>query len=117
MIRKVSVKKITNYCYPFLAGFLFELFFDLKMKATYSTEMSVDVQRTTVCYIPEDGAVHNHCCENLKSYGLNEVHCKIESICSCNVHYMCSHLYGAPIEIIPACQSASIYSTKQLEDW
>jgi hypothetical protein len=30
--------------------------------------MSVDTQQTTWRYIPEDGTLHNHCCENLKSY-------------------------------------------------
>jgi hypothetical protein len=30
--------------------------------------MSVDFQRTTQRYIPEDGIPHNHCCENRKPY-------------------------------------------------
>jgi hypothetical protein len=38
------------------------------MEATYSSEMWVDVQRTTRRYIPEDGTLHNHRCGNLKSY-------------------------------------------------
>jgi hypothetical protein len=33
-----------------------------------SSETSVDFQRTVRSYIPEDGTVLNHCCENLKSY-------------------------------------------------
>jgi hypothetical protein len=32
-----------------------------------SSGTSVDT-RTTRCYIPEDGTLHNHRCENLKSY-------------------------------------------------
>jgi hypothetical protein len=40
----------------------------LKMEATCSLETSVDFQRTTWCYIPEDSTLHNHRCENLKSY-------------------------------------------------
>jgi hypothetical protein len=40
----------------------------VKMGATYSSEMSVDFQRTTWRYIPEDRTLHNHRCENLKSY-------------------------------------------------
>jgi hypothetical protein len=43
-------------------------FSTLKMEAICSFETSVDTQRTTWCYIPEDGIVHNHRCENLKSY-------------------------------------------------
>jgi hypothetical protein len=30
--------------------------------------MSVDFQRTTLRYIPEEITLHNHRCENLKSY-------------------------------------------------
>jgi hypothetical protein len=40
----------------------------LKMEATYSFEMSVDFQWTTLHYIPEDSTIHNYCCENLRSY-------------------------------------------------
>jgi hypothetical protein len=38
------------------------------MEAIYSSETSVDSQRTTRRYILEDDAFHNHSCENLKSY-------------------------------------------------
>jgi hypothetical protein len=40
----------------------------LKMEAICSSETSVDTQRTTRRYIPEDDTLHNHRCENLKSY-------------------------------------------------
>jgi hypothetical protein len=40
----------------------------LKMGAVCSSETSVETQRTTRRQIPEDGTLHNHCCENLKSY-------------------------------------------------
>jgi hypothetical protein len=33
-----------------------------------SSETLVDTQRTTWRYIPEDGTLHNHRCEHLKSY-------------------------------------------------
>jgi hypothetical protein len=39
----------------------------LKMEATCSSEAS-DFQLTTRRYIPEDRIIHNHRCENLKSY-------------------------------------------------
>jgi hypothetical protein len=47
--------------------------FTLVSCSAYSTlknpsEMSVDFQRTTWRYIPEDSILHNHSCENLKSY-------------------------------------------------
>jgi hypothetical protein len=42
----------------------------LKMKAICSSETSVDTRRTTRCYIPEDGTIHNHRSENLKSYNV-----------------------------------------------
>jgi hypothetical protein len=40
----------------------------LKMEAICSSETSVDTQRTTRRYIPEEDTLHNHRCENLKSY-------------------------------------------------
>jgi hypothetical protein len=38
------------------------------MEAICSSETSGDTQCTTRRYIPEDGTLHNHRCENLKSY-------------------------------------------------
>jgi hypothetical protein len=40
----------------------------LKMEVICSSKMLVDFQWTTPCYITEDRTLHNHCCENLKSY-------------------------------------------------
>jgi hypothetical protein len=40
----------------------------LTMEVTYSSETSVDFQRTTRLYIPEDVTLHNHRSKNLKSY-------------------------------------------------
>jgi hypothetical protein len=40
----------------------------LKMEVTRSSETSVDFQRTTRRYIPQDGTLHSHRCEILKSY-------------------------------------------------
>jgi hypothetical protein len=40
------------------------------MEATCSSEESVDIQRTTRRYIPEDKTLHNHRCEDLKSYNI-----------------------------------------------
>lgn len=37
------------------------------MEAVCSSEASVDFQRTTLRYIPDDGTVHNHRCEDLQS--------------------------------------------------
>jgi hypothetical protein len=37
------------------------------MEAICSSETSVDTQRATRRYIPEDGTLHDHRCENLKS--------------------------------------------------
>jgi hypothetical protein len=42
-------------------------FSTLKMEALCSPETSVDFQRTTRRYIPEDSTLHNHRCENLTS--------------------------------------------------
>jgi hypothetical protein len=40
----------------------------LKMWAICSSETSVESRRTTRRHIPEDDTLHNHRCENLKSY-------------------------------------------------
>jgi hypothetical protein len=40
----------------------------LKMEAIRSSETSGATQRTTRRHIPEDDTLHNHRCENLKSY-------------------------------------------------
>jgi hypothetical protein len=40
----------------------------LKMEAISSSETSGATQRTTRRHIPEDDTLHNHRCENLKSY-------------------------------------------------
>jgi hypothetical protein len=42
----------------------------LKMEVTCSSDTSVDLQRTTRRYIPEDWTLHNHRCENLKFFSL-----------------------------------------------
>jgi hypothetical protein len=44
----------------------------LKMVVIYSSETLVDIQRTTWQCIPKDSTLHNHRCENLKSYNKNE---------------------------------------------
>jgi hypothetical protein len=38
------------------------------MEAISSFETSVDFQKTTRCYIPEDRTLHNHRCENFLFY-------------------------------------------------
>jgi hypothetical protein len=38
------------------------------MEAIYSSETSIEFQRTTLRYIPEASTLHNHRCDNLKSY-------------------------------------------------
>jgi hypothetical protein len=40
----------------------------LKMEVIRSSETSVDFQRTTGRYIPEDSTLHSHRCEHFKSY-------------------------------------------------
>jgi hypothetical protein len=40
----------------------------LKTETIFSSEMSVETQRTTRRHIPEDDTLHNHRCEKLKSY-------------------------------------------------
>jgi hypothetical protein len=49
--------------------------FDPKVEAICSSKTSVDTKRTTGRYIPKDGTLHNHRCENLKSYILYSYWC------------------------------------------
>jgi hypothetical protein len=44
------------------------------MEAIYSSETSVDFQRTTRRYTPEDRTLHDHRYENLRSYILGHVY-------------------------------------------
>jgi hypothetical protein len=55
----------------------------LKMEATFSSETSVDTLRTTRRYIPEDGTLHNHRCENLKSLFYVTCGCLVSIISRC----------------------------------
>jgi hypothetical protein len=50
----------------------------LKMEAICSSETSLDFQRITRRYIPDDSSTHNHRCKNLKSYAIIQFlpHCK-----------------------------------------
>jgi hypothetical protein len=40
----------------------------MKIEATGTSETSVDFQRTSRPYIPEERTLHNHSCMSLKSY-------------------------------------------------
>jgi hypothetical protein len=40
------------------------------MEAICSSETSVGFQRTTLRQSPEDSTLHNHLCQNLKSYNI-----------------------------------------------
>jgi hypothetical protein len=66
---QISSEKQSSARHPLSRWFLAELISStLKMEAICSSETSVDTQRTTRHYIPQDGTLHNHRCENIKSY-------------------------------------------------
>jgi hypothetical protein len=50
------------------------------MEAFCSSEKSVDTQRTTRHYIPEVDTIHNHRCENLKSYKVEDNYGKVYDV-------------------------------------
>jgi hypothetical protein len=77
----------TTVCHFLHTGFLLGFSSTLKMEGTCSSETSVDFQRTTQHYIPEARALHNHRCENLKSYNASFclrqhflMHCQINYV-------------------------------------
>jgi hypothetical protein len=54
---------------PAHAGSSLADFSTLKMEMIHSSETSVHT-RTTQRHIPENGILHSHCCENLKSHNI-----------------------------------------------
>jgi hypothetical protein len=59
---------VYSACHLLTCWFLLKFSSTLKMEAICSSEMSVASQQTTRRHIPEDVTLHNHHCENLKSY-------------------------------------------------
>jgi hypothetical protein len=64
----VTTDGIRNPDHLFARWFAEPISSTLKMEATCSSETSGATQRTTRRPIPEDDTLHNHRCENLKSY-------------------------------------------------
>jgi hypothetical protein len=56
----------------------------LKMEVTYSSETSVDFQRTTRRYIPEERTLHNHRCENLNNVNVSP-YILLHAVCTVGV--------------------------------
>jgi hypothetical protein len=59
-------RPLIGTCFTLISCLAYSL--TLKLGANYSSEMSVDFQWATRRYSPGDGTLHNHLCENLKSY-------------------------------------------------
>jgi hypothetical protein len=66
----ISVFRLAEHyaCHLLSCWFAEPISSTLKMEAICSSKTSVETQRTTQRHIPEDYTLHNHCCENLKSY-------------------------------------------------
>jgi hypothetical protein len=73
------------------------------MEATCSSETSVDFQRTTRRYIPEDITPHNHCCENLIFY-------KISKFVGWSLAYFTGNLLPALAECLVSALDVKITS-------
>jgi hypothetical protein len=62
------MKKINKYKYEDLCLLGYNAVKSVDSQLTCSSNMVADVQWTTWRYFPEDRTLHNHQCENLKSY-------------------------------------------------
>jgi hypothetical protein len=72
----------TLFCLPPACGLVLAEIISstLKMEAICSSETSVEIQQTTRRHIPEDDTLHNHRCENLKSYLISVVFLEFDFI-------------------------------------
>jgi hypothetical protein len=69
-INSAKTSKLATCC---LLVFAELISLTLKMEAICSSETLVETQRTTRFHIPEDDTIHNHRCENIKSYILKNM--------------------------------------------
>jgi hypothetical protein len=106
-LNDVSVERIASIfsrlLLPAHAGSSLADFSTLKMEAIRSSETSVHFRRSTRRHIPEDGILHSHHCENLKSYKINIKHICYNTGCSvhkANILLLCGHA-SASYQIAP----------------
>jgi uncharacterized membrane protein (DUF2068 family) len=59
----------------------------LKWRRHFPPKLRLTVNRP--CYTAEDRTLHNHCCENLRSYNYNTFH--IFAVCMFKIHYLIIH--------------------------
>jgi hypothetical protein len=71
-----NISPPAELCLPaaFTLVFCPAYFSTLRMESICYSETSVDFQRTTRRYIPEDSTLHNYRCGSLKYYKLRDVH-------------------------------------------
>jgi hypothetical protein len=67
-MKEEDEKTINNSLTCFMLVSCLAYFSTLNMEASCSSETSVDFQLTKRRYIPENRTLHNHRCDNLKSY-------------------------------------------------
>jgi hypothetical protein len=68
IFRVEVIGSVDSACHPLARWFAEPISSTLKMEAISSPETSDATQRTTQRHTPEDDTLHNHRCENLKSY-------------------------------------------------
>jgi hypothetical protein len=80
----------------------------LKMEAICSSEMWVATQQTTRGHIPEDDTLHNHHCENLKSYTVNFLFVRLKILFS---HLADLFLSGSEVILVSSVNATSANSS------
>jgi hypothetical protein len=105
-------RRIVQFATCLLAGLL-NYSSTLKMEAIRSSETSGTNLRTTRRHIPEDDTLHNHRCENLKSYDVYIVHKRSivkEIVCSKEIGLCYNSIHFHDMFLLGISENSIVFS-------